>query len=319
MEWRHTVWPEAEIVYTALAKVANTSVKSALLATFKPDASRANPHAADISYEAIAPYQIPKEYPDFLHFAVVRDPHDRFVSFWADKIVGDGMNDGIAALGFYEGMSFEDTVKVAVAIPDEETDPHLRSQSYLLTNSKGKLNVDVLLRFDRLSDDWGLLAHVVRHRTGRELGTIPRRRTSDHKPFQTYYEQATWDAISARYAVDRQLLMYDGPRVPRTVASVDDRLERMLANSPGASVLDMTPATGRRQSIVIRGGGHYLASARSNQRGQLVRMTSLERGRMPESAFDVLVVQSADAESKQPHRWLVEQFESTGRTVLAVD
>ena len=88
MVWHHTVWPEAELVYTSVAKVANTSIKSCLLASFHPEIARRAPHSPEMPYVSVHPNRIRTMYPGYCHFAVVRHPLDRLVSFWADKIVG---------------------------------------------------------------------------------------------------------------------------------------------------------------------------------------------------------------------------------------
>lgn len=317
MEWRHTRWDSAQLVYTALAKVANTSIKSALLESFAPDVSRQNPHDAAVPYVTIKPGRIPVEVPDYLHFAVVRNPFDRFVSFWADKIMGDGMNDGLRGLGFDRGMSFSDAARLAASLPDEETDPHIRSQSFLLLDEDGRLRPDLVLRFERLGHDWETLRSIVERRSGVQLVALPRRRVSEHQSSDGYYDDTTRRLIRERFATDFETLNYERPRVRRRRDPIDTAFERMLAEAPPKpAVLDLTPPTIDRVRALDATDGCYLAPSRHNWLGQLVKFTALERGRIPPEMFDVLVVSAAAAAEREPHRSLVESFTAHDKIVM---
>jgi Sulfotransferase family len=318
MEWRHTRWDEAQLVYTAIAKVANTSLKSALLASFAPDVSRTNPHSAEVPYETIGPGRIAVDAPDHLHFAFVRNPFDRFVSFWSDKIQGDGMNDGIRALGFDTGMGFVETVRIAVEIPDDETDPHIRSQSYLLLDHQQRLRPDLVLRFERIGADWDLLRSIVRFRTGCDMDRLPRRRVSEHKRFEEYYDDETRALIRERYASDFEHLNYERPPLRRRRIDVDDRVDALVASmSEPPIVLDLTPATIDRRRSIAAAGGEYLAALRHNRGGQLARLTALEKGRVPHEMFNTLIVDAA-ASDREPHATMLRLFEESGRHVIVV-
>lgn len=305
------------LVYTAIAKVANTSIKSALLQSFSPDVSRRNPHAAEVPYQTVHPARVGAEVPTYLHFAVVRNPFDRFVSFWADKIDGDGMTGGLEQLGFRKGMSFGDAVRLAASIPDDKADPHMRSQTFLLTDQQGRLRPDLLLRFERLVEDWNLLRYIVTHRTGTEIVPLPHRRVSDHQRYLDYYDEESTRLVHSRYAKDFDLLNYKHVPVRRRRVPIDDDLDRALTDRPkGAGVLDLTPPTADRINAVQHADGQYLAPARHNQLGQLARFTALEQDRVPPEAFDILIVDDTASRTREPHRAMRESFERSGRPVL---
>ena len=317
MEWRHTRWDEAQLVYTAIAKVANTSIKSALLESFAPDVSRQNPHDAEVPYKTLRADRIHAEAPDYLHVAVVRNPFDRFVSFWADKIDGEGMNHGLRERGFEKGMPFNEAARLAAELSDEETDPHIRSQAFLIADANGGLRPDLILRFERLAHDWDLVRHLVRQRAGVEIVSLPRRRVSEHGTYWSYYDDETTELIRGRFAADFDLLNYEAPKARLRRLPIDDELERLLPTLPaGAAVLDLTPATIDRARLLSRIESPYLAPARHNRLGQLARFTALERGRVPENAFDVLLVDETASASREPHRTLTRRFEESGRPVL---
>lgn len=317
MEWRHTRWDDGLLVYTAIAKVANTSLKSAMLQSFTPSASRMNPHSADVPYQTIEPNRVGADVPQHLHVAFVRNPFDRFVSFWSDKIQGSGMNDGIRALGFDVGMGFSETVRIAAEIPDEETDPHIRSQSFLLLNEKNQLRPDVICRFERLTTDWNLLREIVKFRTGIKMVRLPHRRVSDHDHFKDYYDRETRALIRHRYALDFERLNYGQPVLPRRRMNIDDRVEQLVASMTTVpAVLDLTPATIDRAQNIRTNRGLYVAMLEHNRGGNLERLTALEGGRVPHQMFNVLIVDEQTTTEREPHATMRRLFEDSGRHVL---
>lgn len=322
MEWRHTVWPTAGLVYTAIAKVANTSLKSALLQSFAPNESRANPHASEMGYQTVNPRRVGAMYPTFIHFAAVRNPFDRLVSFWADKIDGAGMTPGLGALGFTEGMSFEETASLACGLSDGETDPHIRSQSYLLANEKGRLGIDYLLRFESLSDDWEALSTIVRRKSGAVMVPLPKRRTSKHAQYQSYYEDSAIRALVAdRYRMDFDLLGYSDcfeSSDNAETAVPEDPIWLILERTTDSLVLDLTSTSIARAAVVRSRGGQYISASHGGPNGQVSRLSSLENGKIPESTLDGLIVKTSDVDGKQPHTSLYEQFIASGRPVVTV-
>ncbi|MEM8618755.1 MAG: sulfotransferase family 2 domain-containing protein [Actinomycetota bacterium] len=305
MEWRHTVWPEGRLIYTAIPKAANTSVKVGLLNTFRPDADSDSPHSPDAGYQTVDPDRIGAHFPEFCHFTVVRNPFDRLVSFWSDKIVGDGMNDGLRALGFEQGMSFADSVSLACSLSDDATDAHIRSQTFLLANARMNLRADLLLRFEFLEADWDLLTGIVAVRSGIRLAPLPLRQVSEHEGSASLYNDSTRRMVVQRYAEDFRLLNY--PRAPTADQSAANDVPTKLRRHPGAYVLDLQGAAPARERVVRSTGGHYLASARFGSRGQLNRLTALETGRVPAELFDVLIVDAADLDAdRRPHATLAQ-------------
>ncbi|MEM8618754.1 MAG: sulfotransferase family 2 domain-containing protein [Actinomycetota bacterium] len=311
MEWRHTVWPEGQLVYTATAKVANTSLKAALLETFSPTVSRRNPHASDVGYVTVNPDRIGGTYPGYLHIAAARNPFDRLVSFWSDKIAGSGMTDGLSDLGFSTNMSFEAAARRACELPDEQTDPHIRSQSFLLLNNRHRLRVDVLLRFEHLEEDWDLLRHCVRTKNGAEISPLPQRRTSEHASFVSYYDEITAALVAQRYRSDFDVLGY--PRDITGAAASD--LSPLGLEDSSRFVLDLSQAKSSRGIRFASGGGGYMSLVSLGPRGQLGRVTALSEGRIEPTAFD-LVIAPAKRPDSGPVATMLDLFENREVEVL---
>lgn len=322
MQWRHTVWPDAKLVYTAVAKVANTSVKSALLRTFvDPSLKLANPHAADMPYVTVHPDRVDAEYPDFLHFAIARNPFDRMVSFWADKIAGEGMTDGMQQLGFSSSMEFAEAVRFACSLPDDDTDPHIRSQCFLLADARGRLRVDLLLRFERLDHDWEALRQIVRHQSGAQLPALPKRRVSEHRPSHDYFDEETRRLVADRYAQDFALLGYDpASPVPADQSGQDvvaDALGRVCASDDESRrVLDLTAGAATRADTVESAGGVYIGRYPEAGIGQLARMSALLRGRLDSDFFDMLVADRDEQTNRPLVMKLIDNFTGSDRVAL---
>lgn len=211
MEWRHTVWPEARLVYTAVPKVANTSVKAALLASFRTDEEYTENavHKDFVPYLSARPERIDERYPDYLHFTFVRNPYDRLVSFWAQKIKpGTGVTPRLEELGFRPYRGFAETAELACAVPDGEADPHFRSQTFVLVHD-GRFMPQFVGRLETASDDWAVLRRLIAARGGWPLQALPVRTTSEHRPAAEYYDDRLAARVADRYERDFALLGYD--------------------------------------------------------------------------------------------------------------
>jgi Sulfotransferase family/Phytanoyl-CoA dioxygenase (PhyH) len=325
MQYPHTVWDEAEMIYSSIPKVANTTIKTALLESFMPDARRRAPHSPDQRYETVSrPTRIARRYPGYLHWAVVRDPFDRFVSFYTDKIQetvgGSGMNNHLRRLGFERGMPFAGAVELACAVPDSRTDAHLRSQTSSLLGPDGRLLPELLLRFEQLEADWALLAHVVAVKTGAHLCRLRHRRMSRREPSDHYYDDASRGRVARRYRGDLEVLGYPTERAGADKiieTNGDDPLWAAVGDRRGFTVLDLADCDPGRAAEVRRRSGHYLAPFSAGPAGQLRTLAALERGRIPDAAFDVLIIPETLLDGASPSgNWLYDRFISTGRTAV---
>ena len=196
------------LVYYAIPKTGCTTVKSLLL--------EAEGHAVPDDDEMIHSYYEKNEpnasaprFRDYFRFTFVRNPWDRLVSCYCNKVLE--MRPGnfhsfnfLYNLNFAQ-MSFADFVRFVCRVPDDLSEPHFRLQS----NFFGLGEVDFVGRFERFPDD---LAQVI-ERAG--LGDKARKwcdrqqmRSTRSGHYADYYNAKTRRLVAARFRDDIERFDY---------------------------------------------------------------------------------------------------------------
>ena len=207
-------------VYVEIPKVACTSIKTTIASLIDIDLQEAsgNPHEVSWPMASPAPGRPGPLFPGLFAFAFVRDPWDRLVSCYRDKIRGevvDGftyftMRPGVANClerfdAFVGGMSFDDFVRAVASIDDEEADTHFRSQHTFVTNEDGHLAVDFIGRYERLADDFRLVGE----RLGLPPIELPRLQAAGQPmKYSGFYTAETRRIAAERYGRDIDLFGY---------------------------------------------------------------------------------------------------------------
>lgn len=206
-------------VYVEVPKVACTSLKTAFAGVLGIDLQEAggNPHRVRFPQPAGPPRPQGPFYPGLFAFAFVRNPWDRLVSCYRDKIAGEvdgftyftvrpGVADCLARFdAFVPGMSFAAFVEAVARIPDADADAHFRSQYTFVTNGERELAVDFVGRYERLADD---LAEV-RGTTGLPDFQIPRLQAARSAVrYQDYYTPHTRELAADRFRTDIDMFGY---------------------------------------------------------------------------------------------------------------
>jgi chondroitin 4-sulfotransferase 11 len=205
-------------VYVETPKVACTSIKTAIAGLIGVDLAETggNPHEARWPTPRAAGGPGPL-FPGLFAFAFVRNPWDRLVSCYRDKIRGevDGftfftIRPGVANClarfdAFVAGMSFDAFVRAVAAIPDDDADAHFRSQHTFVTDDEGQLAVDFVGRYERLADDVRLLERTI----GLPALELPRLQTARSPvSYATLYTAETRQIVADRYARDVEMFGY---------------------------------------------------------------------------------------------------------------
>jgi chondroitin 4-sulfotransferase 11 len=212
-------------VYFVIQKVACSSVKTALLPLFDVDDS---PYwdTTPVGHRRLrvhklfdkSPYQIGKEqllggldeeYRDHFKFAFVRNPWDRLVSCHFEKFTCKNA-PGLKTPGgveLYAGMPFAEFVEAVHAIPDEDANPHFRSQHMTVCCPGGRVMADFVGRFENLREDFAVVAEKI----GAPELELPHQLKSPNRksrPYTDFYNERLKKLVHERYEKDVETFGY---------------------------------------------------------------------------------------------------------------
>lgn len=147
----------------------------------------------------------PKEiqfYPNLLKIACVRNPFDRLVSCWQQKLQETGQSSIPKMEGFYHGMPFDEFVEAICNTPDDKCDHHFKPQ-FMHTMYKGAPLWNYLLKFETLGTQWGDLQKRLKG-----LPDLPHRNASEHDHYSKYYTNELVNKVFQKYADDCNIFNY---------------------------------------------------------------------------------------------------------------
>jgi hypothetical protein len=189
--------------FVLVPKAATTSVKHAILEYLdgKPFVGRTRPRIREIEVSELSR----EAYPDWLRFALVRNPWSRLASCYRDKI---GRRSRIFRplehYGWRAGMSFAAFVHAIADMADADRNDHFSSQIGLLTDAHGEFCVDLIMRFERLQAEWDRFR--VLYPCMPDLG-----RRGWNGPAYNYhdsYTAETWALVGKAFAEDVRMFGY---------------------------------------------------------------------------------------------------------------
>ncbi|MGF1523655.1 MAG: sulfotransferase family protein [Leptolyngbyaceae cyanobacterium] len=204
-------------LYIPIPKVACSSIKRVIadLLDIEIPLNGADIHRADFPIvEAGTLHQ----YDDYFKFCFVRNPWDRLVSCYSEKIKSDknfsgktnsfknGVHKGFLKYEIFRAnMSFEEFLRAVASIPDNEAEQHFRSQHTFLTDKDGKWISDFIGKFENLDQDF----HEIFRRLQRPDIQLPLSNQTGHAKYRSYYTDELLDVFRERYAKDISLFEYD--------------------------------------------------------------------------------------------------------------
>jgi hypothetical protein len=198
-------WPIAAML---VPKAANSSIKAALLDAVDVPWDAKNLHAHP-AFEFMGAVGFARLKDKAFRFTFVRNPYDRLVSCWAQKIDQPTHdNRGMRKMGFRPGMPWEEWLDAALSIPPEKMDIHFRPQSLLLCY-RGWLPVDFVGKFEDLEHDWRVVQHYAQERAALKLPDLQKLTTSEHPPYREMFNQHQRLKVEAVYGRDFELFEYE--------------------------------------------------------------------------------------------------------------
>lgn len=150
------------------------------------------------------PYQVrlPRSgHQGHFRFAFVRNPWDRLVSCWHDKVLSA---DHFGLRARRDGMrSLPAFVEYVGQLDLDKCDPHLHRQATLINLDR----VDFLGRFERFAHDFAVVC--------RQLGLpedFRHENRTDHDHYSAYYDEQTAAEVGRLYESDARLFGYEFSR-----------------------------------------------------------------------------------------------------------
>ncbi len=199
-------------IYVPIPKVACSSLKVVCAELLNIEV-RGSVH--EIKYPGIQGTSMDSTYKDYFKFCFVRNPWDRLVSCYSNKIGKDKrvnnryFKNGTARIlvkygVFKAGMSFEASVKATVSIPDVDADTHFRSQYLFITDKEGNVNVEFIGKFEKLDDDFEKVCKMM----GLSYMQLPHEEKTAHEHYSVYYNEETRQMVAERYKKDIDMFGY---------------------------------------------------------------------------------------------------------------
>jgi chondroitin 4-sulfotransferase 11 len=182
-------------VYFYIPKIASSSLKSVCLKLLD---QKIEGNAHEVDYPSILRSKLGPDDPYF-KFAIVRNPFDRIVSCYNDKIV---RNRGFASRESWGDLSFEEFVNEISKIPHSKMNPHFRPQYTFLTRPDGELIIDYFGKFESLPD----VFETIKKRAGfPDEIVLPQRNKSSGMAAPKLYTKKIKEKVAFIYKKDLDL------------------------------------------------------------------------------------------------------------------
>lgn len=215
---RHFALHEYQSIYFEVPKSACSSLilKCADMIKLKIDRKSIHCQENKNKIPIIDFKMVDSEYKDYYKFTFVRNPWDRLVSCYTNKIKQDAnfntsnFKNGVSTAFlkydvFKSGMSFTDFVIAICEIPDEKADAHILSQHQFVINNQGVIFMDFIGKFETLQNDFNQLCHKL-NIYNKELPHKNKSRQKKH--YSDFFTSEIEKKVRERYAIDIELFDY---------------------------------------------------------------------------------------------------------------
>jgi len=195
------------LAFMCIPKNANTSIKRALLKAIYNIDEIANPH--DPKYFIYTNKEWIHAQKAWLIIAVKRDPLDRLISCWREKV----MNTQKLHSGFRKHkdirwkQSWSKFVEVIKNIPDYFSDQHFRSQSWDLY-VRHEVVPNMMIAFENLADGWHLVQKRVLEHCELKLPLLDKVNETPTNIAWPEINEYDRNLVHSRYRLDYRLLGY---------------------------------------------------------------------------------------------------------------
>ena len=183
-----TISPSHRFVWYRVAKVGTRSILGML------DAAGVEHFDSDLRARSMWLYRLGR-YRGYYAFAFVRNPWDRLVSSWADKVVDTNLFGFDAAALAEFRSSFGAFVRWVASVEDiDRANRHIRPMSALIDLAA----VDFVGRMESFGDD----IRAVASRLDIDVAAVAHRNASQRSDYRSYYDDETRGIVADVYARD---------------------------------------------------------------------------------------------------------------------
>ena len=197
-----------KILFFPVPKVATCSLKHLCL-RLDNKYSKTN-YRLDINLCHVNNFLLKTKYKNFFKFTFVRNPLDRLISAFENKIKKDkninnrSFKNGIFIpwhrYNFHVGMNFKKFAKIIYKIPDKISNNHFCSQYNILPLNK----LNFIGKFENIQND---VKYICKKYDIHDF-KLPHLLKSDRKPFHEYYNEKFENSIKKRYKKDIKIFNY---------------------------------------------------------------------------------------------------------------
>lgn len=215
----HLLLREYDLCFMLIPKAANTAIKIAALGAtgrftdkeLSPDGGGVNHTCMRLASNPSGPITFcsTEEAKKYFGIAVVRDPLDRLVSYYKDKVIRGRYGVKARKLGVKQNMSFFEFVTHIAQIPDCDSDQHWRQMTYSLLDEDGNVVPKIICHFESLRFDWQIIRGLASDRKldlPPILSKVNESPKVDKEPIKV--DEKTKSIVFERYAFDYLMLGY---------------------------------------------------------------------------------------------------------------
>lgn len=227
---------EYKVIYFNTQKNANTTMKAQFVEVLGMAKTKEFPKDVHHNYDfpTASQSEIISKYQDFLRFLIVRNPWERLVSCYTNKIkqsVRIGKNYMLeCSPDLFIGMSFEAFVETVCKIPDSEADYHFCSQTYLMLYPDGYFPINYICNMENLA------FHIeeIKSITGIPFSTLSNLNRSKSVSYKDFYTPELIEKVRRRYHIDIEFFKYEFGKKNNTFpfGKLENDLKNNFTQSP---------------------------------------------------------------------------------------
>jgi len=216
----HILLNKEKLIFTVIPKNANTSVKYILLKYINSDALKLidltntdSFHNKTLKYFNFVSHEFCYHYDyDYLKICIVRNPFDRLVSGWYNKIrTLPKNNQSRKRFGFNQYCTFDKFIIQIYQTKEEDLDRHFIPQYRFITHNN-RIFSDIILRFEDLSNEWNELVQDLKDSHGIKLSNMVVNLNNDterNKDYRKYYDKKLRKLVETKFETDLNRFNYE--------------------------------------------------------------------------------------------------------------